>query len=162
MNQFQPPPVPTAPELARNRAQLLEKIATRPDVRRRRQRVTAGISAAILLGGATAGAIAITASPREIAHSVYCYSAPSTASRHTQVAGADQAPLSHQNFFEACSAVWRADVFELNRPGNTVPELHACLGRNDVVSIFPIEEVTNPAALCKDLGLREAQSTASN
>lgn len=158
MDTIPEPLVPTASALARNRAQLLLEIATRPDSRRRRRRVTAAIaSAAVLLGGATAGAIAITATPQEIAHTAYCYSRPTTDSKYTQVAGADESILStSQGFLDACGAVWRADVFSTNQPNSTVPELHMCLGREDVFSIFPVEPGTDPVELCKALGLREA------
>jgi hypothetical protein len=164
MNFIPDPPVPTLSDLARNRAQLLQAIAFRPDARRRRRRVTAGVAAVVLLGGATAGAVAITATPMETAHTAYCYSAANTESRFTQVAGADQSPLStNEGFLDACGAVWRSGFFTTYEPGAssmnnafTVPELGICLGRNDVVSIFPIGEGMNQAELCRTLGLREA------
>lgn len=169
MNAIPNPPAPTASDLARNRAQLLHKIATRPDTRSRHRRITAGVSAAVLLGGATAGAVAITATPMETAHSAYCYSAANTESRFTQVAGADQSQLStNEGFLDACGAVWRSGFFTSNQPVESsmnnafpVPELGICLGRNDVVSIFPVEAVTNPSRLCEALGLREVHPTES-
>lgn len=169
MNFIPDPPVPTVSDLARNRAQLLQAITFRPDARRRRRRVRAGVAAVVLLGGATAGAVAITATPMEIAHTANCYSAANTESRFTQVAGADQSQLStNKGFLDACGAVWRSGFFTSNQPGASsmnnafpVPELGICLGRNDVVSIFPVEEVANPAELCKALGLRETQPTES-
>lgn len=169
MNTILNPPVPTATDLARNRAQLLHTIATRPHARRRRSRITAGIAVAVLLGGATAGAVAITATPMETTHSAYCYSAANTKSRFTQVAGADQSQLStNEGFLDACGAVWRSGFFASNQPVESsmnkafpVPELGVCLGRNDVISIFPVDAVTSPAALCETLGLRKAHLTES-
>lgn len=167
MNFIPDPPVPTVSDLSRNRAQLLQAITFRPDARRRRRRVTAGVAAVVLLGGATAGAVAITATPMERAHTAYCYSAANTESRFTQVAGADQSPLStNEGFLDSCGAVWRSGFFTSNEPraadstnnAFTVPELGICLGRNDVVSIFPIAEGMNQADLCRTLGLREASA----
>ncbi len=165
MNFIPDPPLPTVSDLARNRVQLLQKIAARPDARRRRHRVTAGVAAVVLLGGATAGAIAITATPMETAHTAYCYSAANTESRFTQVGGADQSPLStNEGFLDSCGAVWRSGHFTSKPPGSasasqpapTVPELGICLGRNDIISIFPLGEGMNQAELCRTLALREA------
>lgn len=157
MNTIPDPRVPTTSDLARNRAQLLQNVATRPDARRRHRLTVGVVSTVVLLGGATAGALAISAPPMAVAHTAYCYSTPSTESRYTQVSGTDQVQIStNQGFLDACGAVWRADFFGKNQPGVPLPELGICLGRDDVVSIFPIEEGTDPAGLCKALGLREA------
>jgi hypothetical protein len=128
------------------------------------------VAAVVLLGGATAGTIAITATPQEIAHTAYCYSEANTESRFTQVGGADQSQLStNAEFLDGCGAVWRSGFFTSNQPGSSpanqpaspVPDLGVCLGRNDVVSVFPIGEGMDQATLCRTLGLREAPTDSN-
>lgn len=160
MNTIPEPRFPSTSDLARNRAQLLQEIATRPDARRRHRVKVGAASAIVLLGGATAGALAISAPPMAVAHTAYCYSEPSSDAAYTQVSGVDQARLStNQGFLNACGAVWKMDFFEKNQPGAPLPELGICLGRDDVRSIFPIAKGTEPAELCRALGLREAPAS---
>lgn len=67
MDILQDPPVPTAADLARNRVQLLERIANRPAAARRRRLVAGIATAAVLLGGAAAGVVVLSAPPAAVA-----------------------------------------------------------------------------------------------
>ncbi|MDQ4503165.1 hypothetical protein [Sinomonas sp. ASV322] len=65
MSPVPDPPVPTGPEIARNRARLLESVAARPAPRRGRRITAWAVAAAMVMGGGTVVAIVLVLTPHE-------------------------------------------------------------------------------------------------
>lgn len=171
MNNLTDPSFPTAADVARNRAQLLSAISTRPASERRRSRVIGAAAVATVLAAGTAGGIIITATQQEISKGAVCYGGATLDSPSVPVIGADgQADVAAQRAAEVCGilggngTITAGEVHEPDDgvsqwPDRDAPALGVCVGPNKVLAVFPLGDSASQSQLCLNLGLGEAPAT---
>jgi hypothetical protein len=157
-------------DLARIRRSSLAAYGTQ---RRSRKRLRIGAAAvsAVLVGGAiTAGAVAVAQAPREaIANSVACYETASLSSKRADVGQATEAYDATgkkvlqpaPDLLEMCQLMWRSgslgDVVPAADPNKgtyPVPRLALCKAPNGVAAGFPNRDTRLSAKdLCGRVGL---------
>lgn len=168
MNNLPDPSFPTAADVARNRAQLMSVISARPASQRRRRTVIGAAAVATVLAAGTAGTIIVTATQQEISKGAVCYSGTTLDSPSVPVIGADgQEDVAAKRAAEVCGNLWgngtitagkvhRPDDGVSQWPDREAPALGVCVGRNNVLAVFPLGETASQSQLCLNLGLKEA------